>query len=119
MNRFFSTRVHLKGSLAIAAERRPVVPGNTEVLKITAESLSCASGGKALSGNAGAQGCNHLGCIEDLPSQFDTLPNGSTVSITTCGGGMQATSNYMRNTQGQWVMTAYRTEYATSCSPQL
>jgi hypothetical protein len=119
VNRFFSTRVELKGSVRVAAERRPVVPGNTEVLKIIAKSVSCVNGRKASSGNAAAQGCTYVGCVEDLPPQFDSLPSGSTVSISTCGGGVQTNSNYARNGQGLWVMTGYRTEMVDSCSPQL
>lgn len=118
LNRFFSTRVELKGSVAVAAERRPVVPRNTETLKITAETMSCVDGAKASSGNVAAQGCNYVGCIEDLPSQFDSLPNGSTVSITTCGGGVQTKSSYTRNSQGLWVMTSFSTDMVVSCGPE-
>lgn len=117
VNQFFSTRVELKGSVGVAAERRPVVPNNAEMLKITAESMSCVNGGKASSGSVAEQGCTYVGCVEDLPPQFDSLPPGSTVSISTCGGGVQTTSNYSRNSQGQWAMTGYKQEMVVACSP--
>jgi hypothetical protein len=119
VNQFFSTNVDVDRSVPVAQERRALVPTNAETLKITAESAQCATGKTSPDGMVTTQACTYVGCIEDLPPQFDTLPVGSTVSITVCASGVQSTSNYQRDSQGKWVMTGYRQEYVHSCTPQL
>lgn len=118
VNQFFNVNVNVNRSVPVAQERRALVPANAETLKIIAESVQCATGKASPDGMVTTQGCTYVGCIEDLPPQFDSLPVGSTVSISVCASGVQSTSNYQRDSQGKWVMTGYRQEYVTSCSLQ-
>lgn len=96
---------------------------NTEVIRVETSSMLC---GKALLSRNGAKGsslvtpklsCTQVGCTESLPVELDTVDVGGTVSITSCGGGIQTTSNYQKTENGSYVMTGYKQEYVTHCDP--
>ena len=100
------------------SERR-FIESDFEWVVIEVASERCRSGREPSPGSVLPQGvgdCNYVGCAELLPG-FNHLPNGATVTITTCASGVTTTSSYRRASNGNWVMTSYRQEQTTQCGP--
>lgn len=123
LNGQVSRHVVARGSNVSALKAAKPLTRNIEVLKVEVASMVCGtalanhSATKAGLGMTANLGCNYVGCTESLPPDFDTVPDGGTVSITSCGGGIQTTSNYQKQSDGTYMMTGYKTEQVTQCDP--
>lgn len=99
----------------------PIIPAGTEVITILTETVACATRNtrskKTSDATFSASSCDYVGCVESLGPDYNHLGPGSTVSISTCGENVSTTRTYTRGTNGNWVMTSYRTEYVTQCNP--
>lgn len=105
------------GGVSVPSAQGLFASDKTEFIWVETDVSSCSSGGKSGVGISGIGGCEYLGCTGSLPSEFDSLPNGSVVSLSSCGGGMQTSGTFKKQSNGTWKMTAYRTEYVTQCDP--
>lgn len=123
LNSQVSRHVAIQGSNPFALKAAKPIDRNIEVLRIEASSMLC---GQALANQSAAKAksamtvnldCNHAGCTESLPPGFDTIPSSGTVSISSCGGGVQTTSSYRKESVGTFVMTGYETRRADQCDP--
>jgi len=98
---------------------RLFIPSNAEFIRIDAEVSACNSNiaGQPMIGDFSIGGCDYVGCTGSLPSEFDTMPVGSVVSMSSCGGGISTSGTFQKASNGTWVMKSYSQEYVTECSP--
>ena len=112
-----------RGSNPLALKAAKPIGRNIEVLRVEASSMLCGqllanqSAAKAGHGMTANPDCNHVGCTENLPPDFDTIPPSGTVSISSCGGGVQTTSSYRKESDGTFVMPGYETKRVNRCNP--
>lgn len=116
LNGYFSSEIDIDASLERSRGYSQLVPAGAEVVTIEVDQSSCGTNRDPApqSGVASASGCDYVGC--NLPGEFDSLPPGSSVSMTSCGAGVQTGGTFIRQSNGTWVMSSYREEMATSCS---
>lgn len=104
------------GSLVVPS-RAGFANATTEVIRIDADVSNCSSGDRPTMGTSSIGGCDYIGCVGSVPWEFDSMPVGSSVSMSSCGGGVQTSGTFIKQTNGLWQMTAYRTEQVTQCNP--
>lgn len=97
------------------------VNSTAEMLEVHIENISCGTPSQ-MSANPDVSpmaigGCDYVGCTGSLPPEFGDLPAGSTVTMSSCGGGISESGTFERLSNGSWVMKSYRTEAVTSCPP--
>lgn len=119
LNAMFSSQLRESPLLDNAWNELAPVRSNAEWVKVKLEHSSCGAQGEARKdaevGTMAVGGCHSAGCIGNLPLQFDGEP-GDTITITTCGGGVQETGSFEMNGDGQWVMHSYSSVRVTSCT---
>ncbi len=99
-------------------EGRSFIAENAEFIRIDAEVSSCSNlVAQSTNGDLSIGGCNYVGCTGSLPTEFDTMPIGSVVSLSSCGGGISTSGEFQKSSNGLWVMTSYSQERVTQCSP--
>ena len=96
--------------------RREFTDGKTEVIRVETDVTSCGSQGAPTVSPRSIGGCSYVGCTGSPGAEFDTMPVGSVVNMSSCGGGIQRSGTYQKSSTGAWVMTAYKEERVTQCS---
>lgn len=114
-NAFFGA-ARASGKIAQPSQAR-LVDAKAEVIWIEADVMHCAATGQPDSETKSIGGCDYVGCTGSVPHEFQDLPPGSSVSMSSCGSGIQTTGTFQRQSNGTWMMTGYRTEQVTHCSP--
>lgn len=96
------------------------VPADVEFLTIEVDRYACDgrdadadATASAKTGDVSVQGCIEVGCMHDFPG-FDG-PVGSTMTVSTCGGGVRTTTTYLRVDTG-WMVINYVQERVRQCN---
>lgn len=115
LNAFFSA-TKSSGSL-LAPSRIKFADENTEVIRIDSDVMQCMGNGQPDVGVLSIGGCDYVGCVGSVPHEFHDLPSGSTVTMSSCGGGVRTSGSFQKQSNGLWVMKSYSTEQVTQCDP--
>lgn len=115
LNEFFSTtKAH--GEIATPSQDK-FADATTEFIQIEADVIRCANNDQPNAGISSIGGCDYVGCTGSVPHEFHSLPSGSSVSMTSCGGGVRTSGTFQKQANGTWKMTSYSTEQVTHCDP--
>lgn len=118
LNEYFSD-AEVSTAAPVGGSTRAVVPDNTETLKITIGSNSCATGSQSSSDeleNGTNNTCQDPLCVDDLGPTFSHLPPGSFAKIYSCGAGIEIQRTYVKNSAGQWQLVKFEWVMKDTCT---
>jgi len=117
LNGYFVPQIGSDSKVKLPRSATVLIGPGTETLTIEVDYTSCVgTDGPVLSPNA-IGGCDYVGCTGSIGAEFNSMPTGSVVSMSSCGGGVQTSGTFVKAANGSWVMTKYSEERVTSCSP--
>lgn len=112
LNGFFAKH-RAAGPVSIPPHQK-LVDSNAEVIQVETHVTSCERGNSPAPGAKSIGGCSYVGCTGSPGHEFNGMPIGSVVSLSSCGGGIQRSGTFQKSASG-WVMTGYKEARVTQC----
>jgi hypothetical protein len=116
LNAYFSSQIGSDSKVKLPRNATGLIKPEAETILVEVNYTSCAGkNGPGLAPNA-IGGCDYVGCTGSLGAEFSSMPAGSVVSISACGGGVKTSGTFVKGSNGSWVMTKYSEEKVHSCT---